>query len=174
MFRNTIYRRQGCVMAVGHFTSCHGAHRTTKWSGLSPWWHISPPSLCPLGWNFTAAKWCVCAGVSECVRGGQCSHTLSPFALSMPSSLHPTAHPSPSRAFPACRRAEARPGGVDLIPRPSGDTDHYCGSGCLTVQPVIPAQTKIAAATHPLILCLLAVTYALTTVHVIVLYGDSL
>lgn len=69
--------------------------------------------------------------------------------------------------FLPAREAQAQPYGVDLTLRPPGDTDHYLPLFQLSNSPVIPTQTKIA--THPHILCLLAGTYALTTLPVIVL-----
>lgn len=148
------------------------------WTWLSPWWHINlPPFVSCRETLHSSQLICVPTRVTvhrrvfKCVCSSQHSYTLNSFPL-----LFPCPHPSTPLTTPplpmpflSAWEAEARPGGTDLTLRPPGDTGHYFASVCLTVQPVIPARTKIASAGHPHILCLLAVTYALTTVPVIVL-----
>lgn len=136
--------------------------------------------LCLVVWTTdTCVCACVCshAGVSKCVRSSQHSLIFSPVSL---YSFHvlippPRCPPLPFRCL-SCPPEKQRHGPVALTSPldPQETLTITAPPGCLTVQPVIPAQTKIASATHPHILCLLAVTYALTTVPVIVLYEDWL
>lgn len=109
---------------------------------------------------------CVCAEAQH-------SHTLSPVSLYSFHVLIPPPRqrtPLPFRCL-SCLPEKQRHGLVVLTsPLDPQETMTITAlPGCLTVQPVIPARTKIALATRPHILCLLAVTYALTTVPVIVL-----
>ncbi len=72
-----------------------------------------------------------------------------PFSLSMFSSLHPAVHPSPSDAFPALPEKQR----LSLVALtspldPQETLTITAPPGCLTVQPVIPGETKIAS--HPL------------------------
>lgn len=103
----------------------------------------------------TCVTVCPHAGVSKCVRSDQHSHTLSPVSL---HSFHvlippPGCPPLPSRCL-SCPPEKQRLSPVALTSPldPQETLTITAPPGCLTVQPVIPALTKIAPATHPHIL----------------------
>lgn len=113
---------------------------------------------------------CVFMQVCVCVCSAAGHSHQFPFTFSMSSSLHPTVHPLPFRCLSCLPETQKR--GLVALTSPSDPQETLiitAPPSCLTVQPVMPAQTEIASETHPHILCLLAVTHALTTVPVIVL-----
>lgn len=147
-----------------HFTGCHGAHETTVWSVLLPWWQHFPFVSCRIRLH--------CRLISVCVRESSCrcsahaaAHSLSSFALPFPCSHPSTLQFSPPlpKSFLSAWEAETCPGSADLTLRPQGVAVHYC----FTVKPVIPACTKIALAICLHIHSLLVVTLAPTTVIVL-------